>query len=93
MVSEETLVKACEAFLNVRRDRDLKGWELDDSLGSPFSHESNSGELTLSLLRGDSERISIALDLKGLLSQEGAITVMGLEEEIETALHEKGILA
>ncbi|MDQ3745845.1 MAG: hypothetical protein M3444_15825 [Acidobacteriota bacterium] len=66
---------------------------MDETLGSPFLHESNSGELTVSLLRGDSERTSIALDLKGLLSQEGAITVIGLEEEVETGLHEKGILA
>jgi hypothetical protein len=93
MVSEETLVMAREAFLNVRREHDLKGWGLDDSLGSPFSHESNSGELTVSLLRGESERTSIALDLKTLLGQEGAITVMGLEEEIEIALHNRGILA
>ena len=93
MVSEETLEKARKAFLNVRREHDLKSWELDDSLGSPFLHESNSNKLTVSLLRGDSERTSIALDLKALIGQEGAVTVMGLEAEVETALHEKGILA
>lgn len=54
---------------------------------------SNSGELTVSLLRGDSERISIALDLKGLLGQEGAVNVTALAEKVETALHEKGIHA
>jgi len=93
MVSEETLEKARAAFSHVQREHDLKGWGLDDMLGSPFSHESNSGELTVSLLRGESERTSIALHLKGLLGQEGAVTVMGLEEEIETALHKKGVLA
>jgi hypothetical protein len=93
MVSEETLGKAREAFFHVQREHDLKGQSLDDSLGSPFLHESDSGELTVSLLRGESERTSIALDLKTLLSQEGAIIVMGLEEEIEMALHDRGILA
>lgn len=47
----------------------------------------------VSLLRGESERTGITLDFGGSLGQEGAVAVMGLEEEIKMALHEKGILA
>jgi len=93
MMSEGTLEKAREAFHRVQRDNDLEGWGLDDKVISPFLLESNSDRLTVSLIRGEAERTSISLDLKSLLSQEGAITVMGLIQEIETALREKNILS
>lgn len=91
MMSEETLEKVREAFDNVRREHGSGGWGLDDALVSPFPQESNSDRLTVSLVRGGAERAGISLDLRSLLTQEGAITVMGLEEEIEMAMHEKGL--
>jgi len=93
MVTEETLEKVREAFYNVRREHGLSRWNLDDKLVSPFLHESNSDRLTVSLVRDDTERTSISLDLRSLVQQEGAVTLMGLEEEIEMALHEKKIVA
>jgi hypothetical protein len=93
MVTEETLEKVREAFYNVRRALGLKRWNLDDKVVSPFLHESNSDRLTVSIARDDDERTSISLDLRSLIQQEGAVTLTGLEEEIEMALHEKDITA
>jgi len=92
MVTEETLERVREAFYNVRRELGLSRWDLDDKVVSPFLHESNSDRLTVSLVRDDGERTSIQLDLRSLIRQESAVTVMGLEEEIEIALHEKKII-
>lgn len=93
MVTEETLEKVREAFFNVRRVLGLKRWDLDDKVVSPFLHESNSDRLTVSIVRDDGERTSIQLDLRSLIRQEGAVPLTGLEEEIETALHEKNVIA
>jgi hypothetical protein len=93
MVTEETLEKVREAFYNVRRALGLKRWDLDDKVVSPFLHESNSDRLTVSIVRDDGERTRISLDLRSLIRQEGAVTLTGLEEEIEMALHEKDITA
>lgn len=93
MMSEETLDMVREAFYNVRRVLRLKRWDLDDKVVSPFLHESNSDRLTVSIVRDDGERTSIQLDLRGLLRQEGSVTVTGIEEEIEMALLEKRIVA
>ena len=92
MVTEETLERVREAFYNVQRELGLSRWDLDDKVVSPFLHESNSDRLTVSLVRDDGERTSIQLDLRSLIRQEGAVTVMGLEEEIEMAFHEKKII-
>lgn len=92
MVSEATLEKVREAFHNVRREHGLVGWNLDDKVVSPFLHESNSDRLTVSLVRDDTDRTSISLDIRSLVRQEGAVTVMDLEEEIEMALSEKNII-
>jgi hypothetical protein len=70
MVSEETLRKVREAFYNVRRGLGLSRWDLDDKVVSPFLHESNSDRLTVSIVRDDSERTSISLDLRSLIRQE-----------------------
>jgi hypothetical protein len=93
VVSEETLEKVREAFHNVRREHGLNRWDLDDKVVSPFLHESNSDRLAVSLVRDDAERTSISLDIKSLIQQEGAVTVIGLEEEIEMALHKKNFMA
>lgn len=60
---------------------------------SRFLHESNSDRLTVSIMHDNSERTIISLDIRSLARQEGAVTVMGLEEEIELALREKNIIA
>jgi hypothetical protein len=93
MVTEETLEKLREAFYNVRRVLGLKRWDLDDKVVSPFLHESNPDQLTVSIVREDNERTSISLDLRSLIRQEGAVTLMGLEEESEMALHKKNLTA
>ncbi len=93
MVTEETLNKVREAFYNVRRAEGLRRWDLDDKVVSPFLHESNSDRLTVSIARDGGERTSIQLDLSSLIRQESAVTLTGLEEEIETALHEKNVIA
>ncbi len=93
MITEETLERVREAFYNVRHELGLSRWDLDDKVVSPFLHESNSDRLTVSIVRDDGERTSIQLDLTSLIRQEGAVTLMGLEEEIEMALHEKNIIA
>ncbi len=51
---------------------------------APFFRESDSGGLMVSLWLGETDSTGIALNLKRLLSQEGAVTWLG--EEIETAL-------
>lgn len=93
MVTEETLEKVREAFYNVRRALGLKRWDLDDKVVSPFLHESNSDRLTVSIVRDDGERTSIGLDLRSLIRQEGTVSLIGLEEEIEMALREKNVTA
>ena len=85
MVTEETLLKVREAFDNLRRGGDLKGWELDDKIVSPFLQESGSVKLTICLLRGASERASIVID--------PAATASALGEEIRRALDEKAFLS
>ena len=92
IVSEETLGKVSEAFHNVRRARGLSDWDLDDKVAPPFLHESNSNRLTVSLVRGDTERTSIGLYVRNLMRGDGGVTVKGLEGEIEAALRDKGIL-
>ena len=92
MVSEETLGKVSEAFHNVRRTQGLSDWDLDDNVAPPFLHESNSDRLTVSLIRGDTERTSISLYIRNLVRRAGGVTVEGLEGEIEAALRDKGIL-
>ena len=92
MVSEETLGKVSEAFYNVRRAQGLSDWDLDDKVAPPFLHESNSNRLTVSLVRGDTERTSISLHIRNLVMRAGGVTVEGLEVEIEAALRDKGIL-
>ena len=92
MVTEETLEKVREAFYNVRRALGLKRWDLYDKVLSPFLRESDSEKLTVSIVRDDGECTSIGLDLGSLIRQEGTVTVMGLEEEIEMAFHEKKII-
>lgn len=93
MVTEETLERVREAFYSARRELKLERWDLDDKVVSPFLHESNSDRLTVSIVRDDGERTSIQLDLRSLIRQEGAVTLLGLEEEIEMALHEKNLTA
>ena len=92
MFDEETLERARQAFYRVWRAHDLGGWDLDTTLGSPFLQESSSGRLVVSLKRRESERAAVTLDLAALMRQEGAVTEMGLEEEFEIALTEKGIM-
>jgi hypothetical protein len=92
MVAEETLDKVSEAFYNVRRAKGLSDWDLDDKVAPPFLHESNSNRLTVSLVRGDTERTSISLYIMNLVRQDGGVTVERLEGEIEAALRDKGIL-
>lgn len=92
MITKESLERLREAFRRVQRKCDLKGWDLDDTLGSPFLQESGSDRLTVSLLRGDAERTSVSLDIKSLLLRGGEISAESLVGEIEAALREKGIL-
>ena len=93
MVSEETLHKVRAAFDLLRRDGTLEGWELDDKILSPFSQESGSVKLTVCLLRGESERASILIDIVGVAQREGEVTVSGLGEEIRRALDGKTLLS
>jgi hypothetical protein len=82
-----------EAFDRVRREGDLGGWGLDDKFVSPFSQEPHAATLTISLLRGDSERIGIVTDPVRAGQSEGGVTVSGLADEIRCALREKDKLA
>jgi hypothetical protein len=93
MVDEETLGKVREAFYRVQRDGDLRGWGLDDKVISPFLQESGSAKLTVSLLRGATERTSVVIDPAAVRQREGEVTVSALAEEISRALREQGILA
>ncbi|MCA1618635.1 MAG: hypothetical protein LC795_04855 [Acidobacteria bacterium] len=81
-----------EAFYNVRRARGLCAWDLDDKAAPPFLHESNSDRLTVSLVRGDTERTSFSLHIRSLVRPDGGVTAERLEGEIEAALREKGFL-
>jgi hypothetical protein len=79
MMSEGTLANARVAFHRVQRENDLEGWGLDDKVLSPFLLESNFDRLTVSLVRGESERTSISLDLKSLLNSGGCHHRHGLD--------------
>lgn len=93
MFDAETLARVRQAFRHVQRDRDLRGWGLDDKLLSPFLQESGSARLTVSLLRGASERTSVVIDPAAVREREGEVTVSGLAGEFVRALREQGILA
>ncbi|MFL6334232.1 MAG: hypothetical protein ACJ754_13040 [Pyrinomonadaceae bacterium] len=84
--------KVREAFDLVRGEGGLGGWGLDDKLVSPFSQDPDSTALTISLLRGDSERDSIVVHPVRVSQVDGGATVLGLADEIRRALRERGIL-
>jgi len=92
MAGEETLQKVREAFDLVGREGGLGGWGLDDKFMSPFSQEPDTTALTISLLRGDSERTSIVIDPVGAAQSEEGSTVSGLADEIRRALGERDIM-
>lgn len=92
MIPEETLRMVREAFDQVGRESDLKGWGQDERIGSPFCQELHARELTVSLLRGDSEQAAVVINPAGVAEREGAVTLPGLAEEIRRALRARGIL-
>ena len=92
MTPEETLRMVREAFRQVGRDGDLKGWGLDERIGSPFCQEPHATELTVSLRRGDAEQAAVRIDPALVARREGALTASGLAEEISRALRARGIL-
>lgn len=92
MTPEETLRMVREAFRQVGRESDLKGWSLDERIGSPFCQEPHATELTVSLLRGDSQQAAVRIDPDVVARRDGALTVSGLAEEIIRALRAQGIL-
>jgi len=92
MADDETLQKVREAFALVRREGDLGGWGLDDKFVGPFSQEPHDTALTISLVRGESERTSFDIDPVATAQREGDVTVSGLADEIRRALHGRGIL-
>jgi hypothetical protein len=93
MADDETLQKVREAFDLVRREGGLGAWGLDDKFVSPFSQEPHATALTISLLRGDSERTAIVIDPVAAAGRDGDLTVSGLAGEITRALREKEMLA
>lgn len=93
MMDEETLGKVRQAFYRVQRDGELRGWRLDDEVVSPFRQESGSAKLTVSLLRGTSERRSVVIDPAAVREREDRVTIAGLAEEISRALREQRVLA
>lgn len=92
MISEETLEKVREAFDRVRREDDVQGWGLDDQFISPFLQESGSDRLTVSLLKDDSGRTSLEINVNSPHAPEDAAYVSSLAAEIRRALREKHIL-
>lgn len=93
MADEETLQQVREAFDRVRGESDLGGWVLDDRFLSPFSQEVHATELTISLVRGESEHTSIVVDPVSVARSEGEVTVPALAREIRRALRGRGILS
>jgi hypothetical protein len=92
VITGETLAGVREAFALVQRESDLHGWGLDDQIISPFSQESGSTQLIVSLLRGTSERTSIAIDLAGLTQPEGDVNVSVIATAVRSALRTRGLL-
>jgi hypothetical protein len=93
MADDETLQKVREAFDLMRREGRLGGWGLDDKFVSPFSQEVHATVLTISLLRGESERTGIDIDPVAVAQREGDVTVTGLADEIRRVLGERGIVS
>jgi hypothetical protein len=93
MADEETLQKVREAFDLVGREGGLGGWGLDDKFVSPFSQEPHATALTISLVRGESERTSIIIDPVAVAQREDDVTVSRLADEIRRALGGRGILS
>jgi hypothetical protein len=91
MADDETLQKVREAFDLGRREGGLGGWGLDDKFVSPFSQELHATALTVSPVRGESERTGIDIDPVSVAQREGGVTVSGLADEIRRALHGRGI--
>jgi hypothetical protein len=90
MFTEETLGMVREAFGRLRQEGGLGGWGLDDAVLSPFLQESGSDSLTVSLLRGDSERASIDISYAAA-RRGGEMTVDSLAFEIRRELREHGL--
>jgi hypothetical protein len=90
MVGLETLEMIREAFDRLSDEMNLNGWGRDNM--GWYYQDNTTDDLTVHLLRGQSERASIIVHPGTVLFRDGAITVEGLMREIRSKLSEKGLI-
>lgn len=79
MVSAETLAMIHDAFVRLSQRMNLNGWRLDDGW---YYQDPFTDDLTVHLIRGQSERRSIIVAPRVLLERGDEITGEGIEREI-----------